>query len=944
MYRSFVAASPDGVLVIDELGRVALASPRVYEMMRRNPKRDLTGLSAVELVGPSDQERVLADLAAVESGEIIVGVQYTLARGADSLVHVEVSGASLEGGGNGPSGIVAIVRDVTARRQAEEKVNRLAAIVQSSDDAIIGKTLDGVITSFNHGAERLYGFSEREAIGQPVSILVPHGREDDIPQILDTIRSGGRVDHYETMRKRKDGVLIHVSLTVSPVLDSKGRIVGASAIGRDITGQKRAENIRQARLHLLEYADSHSVDELLTATLDRLEALTESSIGFYHFLEADQHTITLQNWSTNTLSSMCAAEGKGSHYPVAQAGVWADCIRERRPIIHNDYASLPHRKGMPEGHAPVIREVVVPVFRGNLIKAIVGVGNKHTAYDASDVEIVSQLADLSWDIVERKRAELETRRTAEEWQVTFDSIADMVSIQAVDSTLIRVNDAFARTFGTTPEALLGKKCFEVVHGTSCPIPACPHQRTMRAGKSTEEEVWEPNLAAFLEVSTAPMFDTSGRILGSVHIAKNITERKQAEAALRRSEEEKSILDEEMYAGVLEIVIRVTRSPFGLFGYISDAGDLVLPSLSRSIWSDCQVPDKSITFPPSAWGDSLWGRSIREKTAFSSDGPFHTPCGHVSIEHFLTVPIVFGLETIGLISVANREGGYDQHDKDLLQRIAAYISPILNARLQRDVHERNRLEAEEEIRNLNADLEQRVRERTFQLESVNKELEAFSYSVSHDLRAPLRHLSGFVNLLTKRVSAGLDDKNMLYLNVISDSAAEMGKLIDDILSFARMGRVGMTRTRVDMQDLIKDVLQLFQHDLEAREIVWSVGPLPCVYGSREMLRTVMSNLISNAIKFTSKQSYAKIEVGHISDNANEDIFYVRDNGAGFDMKYAHKLFGLFQRLHRMDEFEGTGLGLANVHRIIQRHGGRTWAEGTEGAGATFYFSLPRKSGG
>jgi PAS domain S-box-containing protein len=169
---------------------------------------------------------------------------------------------------------------------------------------------------------------------------------------------------------------------------------------------KREDSIMQARLRLLEFSGAHSVEELLTATLDEVEALTGSSIGFYHVVEADQATLTLQSWSTNTQKSMCTAEGTGKHYPVDQAGVWADCIRERRPVIHNDYASLPERKGMPVGHSPVIREVVVPIFRGEKIAAVIGIGNKLSNYDESDIEIVSQLGDLVWDISDRKQAEL----------------------------------------------------------------------------------------------------------------------------------------------------------------------------------------------------------------------------------------------------------------------------------------------------------------------------------------------------------------------------------------------------------------------------------------------------------------------------------------------------------------------------------------------------------
>ncbi|MDX9974599.1 MAG: GAF domain-containing protein, partial [FCB group bacterium] len=732
--------------------------------------------------------------------------------------------------------------------------------------------------------------------------------------------------------------------------DSNGVVTHFRGYISDITARKRAEDIRQARLFLLEYADSHTVDELLTATLDRIEALTGSSIGFYHFIEADQETVFLQNWSTNTLLNMCKAEGRGSHYNMAQAGVWVECVQARRPIIHNDYASLPNRKGLPEGHASVSREVVVPVFRAGLITAIVGVGNKALNYDESDVDIVWQLADLSWDIVERKRKEEEIRRTAEEWRTTFDSITDMVSVQDADFTLVRVNEAYSKAVGMTREALIGKKCYEIVHGTECPVAKCPHEKTLRTGEAFVEEIFEPRLGVYLEASTSPIVAPTGEVMGSIHIAKDITERKRAEDAVRRSEEEKTTLnaianvfltipDEEMYEEVLAIVLRIFNCPLGLFGYIGRNGDLIIPSLSRDVWGECQVPGKCSVFPADSWGDSLWGKVIREKTSHSSNGPFHTPTGHILMECFLSVPIVFGQETIGLISVANKRGGFTENDKGFLERIAAYVSPILNARLQRDQEERNRMEAQEEVRHLNAELEERVRDRTAQLEIANKELEAFSYSVSHDLRAPLRHVTGFVNLLNKRASDDLDEKSRHYLTVISDSALQMGKLIDDVLSFSRMGRAELVKTRVSLQDLLTEVLQMVAHELEGRNIVWQVDRLPDVYGSREMLRMVMANLISNAVKFTSSKPEAIIELRHMPDAA-EDIIFVRDNGAGFDMRYADKLFGLFQRLHSTDEFEGTGLGLANVRRIVRRHGGRTWAEGVVGEGATFFFSLPK----
>jgi light-regulated signal transduction histidine kinase (bacteriophytochrome) len=263
------------------------------------------------------------------------------------------------------------------------------------------------------------------------------------------------------------------------------------------------------------------------------------------------------------------------------------------------------------------------------------------------------------------------------------------------------------------------------------------------------------------------------------------------------------------------------------------------------------------------------------------------------------------------------------------------------------HARDRLQAEveqgkqqaHEIRRLNQELTKRAGE----LESSNKELESFAYSVSHDLRAPLRHAVGFSELLQKQAASLLDEKSRRYVNIILESSKRMGALIDDLLAFSRIGRAETRKTPVNLEQLVKEVVAEIGEETKGREIVWKINPLPACYGDSSMLRLVFANLVSNAVKFTRRRTQAEVEIGCANADKDEVEVFVRDNGAGFDMQYANKLFGVFQRLHLAEEFEGTGIGLATVQRIVHRHGGKVRAEGVVDQGATFYFSLPRVQG-
>ncbi len=303
------------------------------------------------------------------------------------------------------------------------------------------------------------------------------------------------------------------------------------------------------------------------------------------------------------------------------------------------------------------------------------------------------------------------------------------------------------------------------------------------------------------------------------------------------------------------------------------------------------------------------------------------------------------ERLGEVGRRNRE----LWDYELTQRIGEEVERIVlvNARPMvipesnqstilmtvADITARKRNESQ--IRELNRDLEGKIA----QISDVNRELESFSYSVSHDLRAPLRHIAGFADKLGTHLGEGADEKAHHYLEVIGSSARRMSTLIEDLLLYSRLGRSALRLQPVDSRKLVDQLRAVALEDAGERQIEWRIGELPYVIGDETMLRQVWQNLIGNAIKYTARRARAEIEIGVVEQGGQEIVFFVRDNGTGFDMDYAGKLFGVFQRLHKPSDFPGTGIGLANVRRIVGRHGGRTWAEAAPDKGATFYFSMP-----
>jgi len=284
------------------------------------------------------------------------------------------------------------------------------------------------------------------------------------------------------------------------------------------------------------------------------------------------------------------------------------------------------------------------------------------------------------------------------------------------------------------------------------------------------------------------------------------------------------------------------------------------------------------------------------------------------------------------------------DRRLVQ-ISLSVSPIRDNQgkiiggsfISRDITRQK--EAEAELLRLKEDLEHRVRERTSELEAANKEMEAFSYSVAHDLRAPLRHIDAYAQVLKGDFAQALTPEMVKYLDRISNSSRNLGRLVDDLLNLAKVGRQDVVRQKTNLRMVVDEVIEELKEDIGTRQIEWRIADLPDIEADSGLVKQVFANLLSNAVKYSRTREHAIIEVG-VKEDDRQKVFFVRDNGVGFNMKYAHKLFGVFQRLHRPEDFEGTGIGLATSARIVQKHGGRIWAEAEPGKGATFFFTLAR----
>jgi PAS domain S-box-containing protein len=916
-----------------------------------------------------------------------------------------------------PRQYMAIRADITARKLGEEVRERLAAVVDSSDDAIISKTLNGTVVDWNPGAEKVFGYSAAEIVGKPILVLLPPERIHEESDILARIKRGESVDHFETVRVRKDGTNIDVSVTISPIRDSNGAIVGASKIARDITERKKAEEaLREKERSLSEsqriaHIGSWSYDLKVPAArivwsdeLYRLYGV--SSDTFVPTMESLLSLIVCEDRSPiQEWVAACASGGKpaemdfrillpdgtvrvfrccgelqcdsdnqptrmvGTAQDITERSLQDEALRKSEAFLEQTgrlagfggwdidiatntviWGTETYRiLGADLAYRPTLQEALdlyTPEFRPVIVAAV-----EKASVDGEGWDLEASLIGLDGRFIWARvvgTVEFADGKPVRLIGVFQDITARIAAQQAVEEAQSRT--ALATTssgIGIWDWDLRGGEfnCDTLVYQLFGLKPECDkvHDLAFWAGRVHPQDraaveqalqdcidgikpydteyrnVWDDGSIHHIRGSGKAIRDRNGVALRMVGTSMDITKQKRSQADLAQQAEElrrsRQALESQavMLQAVLDSMVEglVATDQDGNFILWNPAAERImglgatnLPSTEWSAHYGLFLPDTITPIPP---GETPLERTLRGEA--------------VTTEIFVRRAGV----DVGVWLEAN---GSPLIDKDGVRRggVLAF----------RDISRRKTDELV--IRNLNDELEERIAKRTEQLEASNRELEAFSYSVSHDLRTPLRHVAGFSRILVNDFGPVMTVEAREHLQHIEDAVGRMGLLIDALLKMAVLRRQSLRLSQSELNPVVDDVISMLQPECDGRDVEWRIGKLPALNCDPILMAQVFQNLLGNALKYSGGRAKAVIEVDSIQRPGKPAIIFVRDNGAGFNMKYAERLFGVFQRFHTDSEFEGTGVGLATVHRIIQKHGGTIWAEAEVDHGATFYFAL------
>jgi len=889
--------APCGYHSFDEQGTYLRINQTELDWLGYRHDEVVGRLRAADVVAPQCRELVRSRLEQLQRGEKLEPAEVEMVRRNGERFRVLVSSTAAYDAQGRITQTNGTAVDIGARQAAEQALSAQRAFLQALTDSVPVQMAyydrDLICQFANASYARWLRLPPQQLVGLHLSQVA---RPEDFASAQAHLRAAleGQTQRFEGQRTFPDGTSFYANIEYTPYR-ADGEVRGIVIQMVDITQRKVAEDrVRE-------------VNSQLNRALERAQTVYNQAPCGYHSVDANGLYVSINDTELNWL-------GYQRHEVIGKKTL-GDFVSPRRAKLSRDRLQLLMAHGQ-------IEEAEFELIRrdGSTFHALVSssaVRDVHGRFLHSNTTVV--------DITRRKAAEQALHANQRFIEAITDHVPGLIAYVNCDLRYRFANANHLPLYGLDPKAILGKPMSECLP-TKVWDEIQPLLQAALAGQTQRFEAWrETVLGTSIFMSGTYLPDLhEGEVKGIFIQMIDITERKRTEQRVSDLNTELELRIQERSAELLESEQRFRL----MVDNMRDYAVFFLDAEGRiSDWTDSA--QRMDGFSPS----ETLGKHLGDMFNMPEEGID----AREEAEKALRLAAARGQHEVNALYVRKDGSMYWSHSLVIALRdddgeLRGF------AKINRDMTDAKRLD--DLMRNINDELENRVTERTEQLLSANKDLESFSYSVSHDLRSPLRHISSFVSLLQEHLGAGCDEISTRYLGTIGSSARHMSQLIDGLLAFSRLGRAAVTIAPVNMAQLVDTVVAQLAHDTGGRIIDWVVAPdLPMVEGDALLLREVWANLLGNAHKYTRPRERARIEIGWSVDPDVGYTFFVRDNGVGFDTKYSDKLFGVFQRLHRATEFEGTGIGLALARRIIERHGGTIWAESQVGAGSVFSFSLP-----